>query len=170
MDPCTTPAPPVYQTPVYQAPVYQTPVYQQTSQYGAWHPSRPVYEQPLAISNTKIFAHSSEYIGPFGTMGRGWGLVALSQPTRIDNGREDFIVRQGGFNTIQLRATAGSSFIRQVTIEFMDESAQVIQLQKTLDRRAPAINLDVRGSNRQVKRILVYGSTATNSSYQVFAA
>jgi hypothetical protein len=127
------------------------------------------YERPLFINNTKLYDHASEYIGTFGAVPRGPALAALTEPTRIDRGAEHFVVRQGGFNTIQLRNVAGSSFIRQVTIEFMDGSAQIVNPQQSLDRRSSSITIDVKGENRSVKRILVYGSTANNSAYQLFA-
>jgi hypothetical protein len=131
--------------------------------YSARHP-----DCRLVINNTRIYPQYSEYIGALGTMGRGYGMVALSEPTRIDNGREDFNVRRGGFDALQLRGIAGTSFIREVRVEFMDTSGQVIPVKGWLENGA-SINLDIKGSNRQVKRILVYGTTSVNSSYQLFA-
>lgn len=136
-----------------------------------WGFQRPVYEQPLLLSNTTVYAHSSLYTGPIGTMSQ-WsrGLIALSQPTRIDNGREDFVIRQGGFDMLQLRGTLGSTYISKVTIDFGDGiGAQVINVNRTLGA-GQAFSLDIQGRNRTVKRILVYGSSSHRSAYQLFAA
>ncbi|MEO8706865.1 MAG: hypothetical protein ABI867_42960 [Kofleriaceae bacterium] len=129
----------------------------------------PVAYAPIRITNTRIGTYS-EYIGPVGSK-QGWGLIALTQPTRIDNSREDFTIGgdKGAFNTLQLRATAGSSYIRKVSIEFADNARQYIEVNRALDGRNPTLSLDLAGNNRQIKRIFVYGTTANASAYQLFA-
>ena len=148
-------------------PALVTPVtYRQPQLDATWYRPAP---QPIFIRNTQLFPHSSQYIGPVGTMGRSNLMIALSQPTRIDNGREDFLIRQGGFDTVMLRGNLGSTFVQKVTIEFMDDSAQVINVNRALGA-SQSITLDVRGQNRQVKRIFVYGTSGSRSAYQLFAS
>jgi hypothetical protein len=128
---------------------------------------------PIFINNTKYVAwNAADYVGPLGFIDgrRSYGLTALTAPTKVEYKREDFyIMGKGRFDTLQLRNTVGSTFVKQVTIEFMDDSAQVVPLNATLDRYNSAITIDVKGRNRPIKRIFVYGQTANNSAYQIFA-
>jgi hypothetical protein len=129
---------------------------------------RPYQPAPMIITNARANPrYGSEYIGALSAT--SFGLI--TEPTRIVNEREDFILMgRGALNTVQLRSVAGQSFINKVTIEFMDESAQVVPVNATLDRNNGAITIDVRGRNRAIKRIFVYGQTANNSAYQLVAS
>jgi len=138
-------------------------------------PWRSSYEPApmLSINNVKYVAwNAADYVGPLGTIGgQRHRLSALTEPTKVEHMREDFyIMGNGRFDTLQLRNTVGSTVVKQVTIEFMDESAQVVPLNTTLDRRNSTITIDVKGHNRAIKRIFVYGQTARNSAYQIFAS
>jgi hypothetical protein len=158
-DDCVTPAP--------IAPVYQPVVYRQGARL--WRP-RP--EPVLTIDNVKhTGATAEDYIGSIASINGRYGLTALTEPTKVDNSREDFYIMGQRLKTLQLRNTVGSTFVKQVTIEFMDDSAQVVQLNRTLSQTSGAITINVKNQDhRQIKRIFVYGQTAYNSAYQIFAA
>jgi hypothetical protein len=110
------------------------------------------------------------YTGWIGNVGRGDMLVPLTEPTRIEVGREDFVVKQGGFDVIQLRGTHGSTYIAKVTIDFGEGiPAQIVNVNRWLDA-GEAFSIDVRGRrDRGVNRIFVYGTSRPRSAYQLFA-
>ena len=150
--------------PVYTPPVRTTHV--------RWAP------QPLAWNpnNTTLGADSSTYIGGKPVLqsrfdGR-WGRAqwaAMTEPTRIDRGREFFTfgAQAGSFRQIQLAETAGRSFIQQVAIEFVGGGrTQVVKIDRNLVPGAP-ITIDLNGDLRAINRIVVYGTTAQSSAYQI---
>lgn len=64
----------------------------------------------------------------------------------------------GRFNTLQISASYGRPFIKQVYIEFANGQEQVI---RNLDRVLTGnqtLTLDLDGNRRAIKRIVVYGS------------
>lgn len=128
-------------------------------------PTIPIQPAPT----TELLPHASRYIGMLYNVGHSNVLMPLTQPTRIDNGREDFVVRQGHLDTLQLRAVTGGSFIRKVVIEFKDETVQVVRFNREIDMYSPTLTIDLRGRERSVKRIFVYGTTERGASYQLFA-
>jgi hypothetical protein len=133
-------------------------------------PVRPVYFNP---DNTTVAATSSTYIGskPFMTQyrdGRHW--VALTEPTRIDSGREfiNFGTDGARFSQIKLFNNRGSSHIQQIAIEFVGGGTQKVVLNQMLTSSNP-ITIDLTGGFRPINRIIVYGSTNFGSSYQILA-
>ena len=133
----------------------------------------PVYNNP---QNTRINATGSEYVGsmPFQTMRwfRAPEWVPVTEPTRIDNGREFFNLRAAGsFSKIQLFKNRGSSFIKQVTIETLNPytgriDTQVVKIDREL---TSSFTIDLAGGRRQINRVIVYGATAQGSAYQILA-
>ena len=133
----------------------------------------PVYNNP---QNTRINATGSEYVGtmPFQTMRwfRAPEWVPVTEPTRIDNGREFFnLHRTGAFSKIQLFKNRGSSFIKQVTIETLNPftgriETQVVKIDREL---TSSFTIDLAGGRRQINRVIVYGATAQGSAYQILA-
>ena len=130
--------------------------------------------------NTTIGSDSSTYVGPqpfqlasYRDNRADWRRsqwVALTAPTRIDRGREFFTIgaQAGRFSSLRLFNSAGHSFISQVAIQFANGRTQVVRIDAQLTSQAPiTINLD--GGARQISRIVVYGSTAHGSSYQILA-
>ena len=127
--------------------------------WNRYEPAQP----KLFISNPTINSYGGNYVGSL-----AWSNGQfISQPTRIDNHREDFAI--GGtsrFNTVELVGAAGSSNVTQVTVEFADHSAQYIKLGQTL-RAGQTITLDLQGHNRMIQRVFVYGSTNSGAAYQL---
>jgi hypothetical protein len=130
---------------------------------GTWYRPAP---RPILVDNVD----GARYVGPLGTVGYSNAMIAMSAPTRIENKREDFIVKQGGFDTIQLRGTHGATHITRVTVDFGDGiPAQIINVNRTL-AAGQSFTLDVKGRNRTVNRIFVYGTSGRGSAYQLFAS
>jgi hypothetical protein len=139
-----------------------------------------VLPAPMHPNNNNIGADASEYVGPRPVVTKraryesrysqsSW--MAITAPTRIDAGRQ-FIrmgAELGSVNRLRLQNTAGESSISQVAIRFVDGQTQVIRVDQKLDRWNPSIALDLDGSSRQIEDIIVYGTTARGSAYQVFA-
>jgi hypothetical protein len=145
---------------------------------------RPVYQTEPAIwnPNNKVIrdrfgtAKSTQYAGPVFSLDgrRAYGMVPLTQPTRIENtqtDREDFILMgsAGHVRTLQLKGVRGSTFVTKVTIEFMNEQAQVVNVSRSLSAGA-AINIGIEGSGRGIKRIFVYGQSGPGAMYQLLGA
>ena len=133
----------------------------------AWHQYRPIQPapRPVFIDNT----NGTLYTGSIGYVGHSNAMVALSAPTRFEAGREDFILRQDGFDTLQLRGVSGWTFISKVTVDFQDGiRAQVVNVNRWV-AAGQAITLDIKGRDRFVKRVLVYGQSRPGSAYQLFA-
>ena len=143
-------------------------------------------DQVIDPRNTTVGASGSEYRGPVysrpihrdyydsyrGNEGYRYRAtwMPLTDPTRIDRGREFFSVgaQAGRFNTLMLQQLAGRSFIRQVAVQFANGETQVVRglnSQLGRDNRDIVINLD--GTNREISRVIVYGWTGPHSSYRL---
>lgn len=123
--------------------------------------------------NTRLFQDYSLYVGsrPYETMRwfRKPDWVPLTEPTRIDRGRELIYLGTGPgkLSALRLFNNFGRSYIRIVAIEFADGGLpQFVRLDRQLDASG-SITIDLAGRERAVKRVLVYGSTAPGSSYQL---
>ena len=140
---------------------------------------RPVAIEPILYNNphnTRVIPTGSVYVGsmPFQTMRwfRAPEWVPVTEPTRIDNGREFFnLHRTGAFSKIQLFKNRGSSFIKQVTIETLNPftgriDTQVVKIDREL---TSSFTIDLVGGRRQINRVIVYGATAQGSAYQILA-
>ncbi|MCW5808080.1 MAG: hypothetical protein KIT31_37360 [Deltaproteobacteria bacterium] len=145
------------------------PVYLQQLRPAVWNPN-----------NTTLGVNASTYIGPRPVLQQpcvahasGWQVATwhpMTEPTRIDRGRElfNFGAQAGSFRQIQLVETAGSSHISQVAIEFVGGGrTQVVKLDTDL-KAGRSLTIDLDGGVRQINRIIVYGSTAQSSAYQIF--
>jgi hypothetical protein len=135
----------------------------------------PIPKPPVAVddcNNTTLGGDSSAYNGPIGTKTWGESWVALTQPTRIDRGREFFHIGEqaGRFDQLKLENTAGRSYITQVLVEYANGKSQVVHLNENLNASNPCITINLSGRDRAISRIVVYGSTARHSSYQILAA
>ena len=147
---------------------------------GYWHARRPMPTPEPIVTNSKVllkdgFALKTDYVGPMGSVDgrRGWGLVALTQPTRIEKSqtnREDFLVGGQLIHTIQLRGVTGSTMITRVSIEFMDEqNAQAYNPNVAIGANG-TINIEIKNPQRRIKRIFVYGASSPNGTFQILAA
>jgi hypothetical protein len=145
---------------------------------------RPVLqtEPPIWNPGNKLLhdrfgnATTTQYDGPvFSLSGRrSYGLVPLTQPTRVENSitdREDFLIlgQTGMVRALQLRGMRGSTFVKRVTIEFMNEEAQIITPNQMVTAGG-AINISVKNPGRGIKRIFVYGESGPGAMYQFFGA
>ena len=128
-------------------------------------------------NNTTLGADSSSYVGAKPWLASSFAVgeyyprwVALTEPTRIDRGREFITIGSGAgrFSQIRLQNTAGSSHILQVAIEFNSGRTQVVKLDKDLTSRS-SLTIDLDGGKRYINRIVVYGSTGYSSAYQILA-
>jgi hypothetical protein len=64
----------------------------------------------------------------------------------------------GRFDTLQISASAGPTFIKQVYVQFDNGQEQVVRgLNRTLSGNQ-SLSLDLDGSHRAIRRIVVYGS------------
>jgi len=178
-DPCgttTTPAP-------VQRP--WRPTFQHVSLPPVW--AGPYYEPHNTVVGRNVSNYTGEigisaikplFKGRYGFVVSRWASQSwlnLTEPTRIDSGREFIKVGadKGLFQTLQLQNLgARSSTITQVAIEFADglSRTQVVKLDnRKLDMRHPTITIDLTGNFRQIKRIVVYGSTERGAAYKILA-
>jgi hypothetical protein len=138
----------------------------------------PIRDGFVEPRNTTVGPNSSGYEGPIfrnprdGRFGRG-GWLALTEPTRIDGGREFFPIegRGGDFRRLQLRGIAGRTTITKVAIEYGKEPyerVQVADVRATLDRRNQILTIRLDGDSRDINRIIVYGASGRRSAYQLF--
>ena len=139
------------------APVYVQPVYVQ--------PARP---QPI---DDCANVAGSYYRGPVGRMPTaGHASIALTAPTRIDNGREIIAIGpdKGVFTELTLRATAGATFIRDVAVDMGNGDVQVLQVNRWLDARSQALSFDIDGRRgRSIVQLTVTGQSEFGSRYTI---
>jgi len=60
-----------------------------------------------------------------------------------------------GFNTIEIAADGGRTYVQKVMVEFADNTYQTIAVDRTISRNQ-VLQFDLNGSNRQIGRIFVY--------------
>lgn len=164
------------------APVQSAP-YRPASSRPVHQPTRPVVVQPVwqapvyHPTNTRVGTSVSQYTGviysarQYVRASNDW--YDLSEATRIDEGREFFTIgaNKGSFRGLRLEALGnGRSYIRQVGIEFADGSrTQVVNFDTRIGRGNSSLTIDLDGNYRQIKRIIVYGSTDVGSAYKLMA-
>ena len=135
-------------------------------------------DRGIEVRNTRIVnSTTSEYIGQI--MSRpdgdyGWNRprwFAVTDPTRIDSGRLFIYPRFAGhLDRIMLKQVAGASFVQQVTVAYVDGGAQVfnnLSTQLDDDHRTLRLNLDKR--HGEISRVIIYGSSAPHSAFQMMA-
>jgi hypothetical protein len=150
------------------------------------HQRAPVIVKPVSWpgyyanpNNTRIGADSSTYIGAINTLpgpvfirGRGWIRAAsfadLTEATRIDSGREFFNLKGMQLQKLQLQGLGGSTAIRQVAVEFTDGSTQKVRYDRAISRGG-TLTIDLDGSVRNVKRVIVYGDSSRGSAFKLLA-
>jgi len=160
----------------HDAPLYTPPV-------------RPTHSEPFfSPTNSRVGARSSTYIGMIGQAPRKrfsrnnyWHRAAapvwfnLTEATRIDSGRQFFNIlgQSGKLSQIRLQNLGGRSEIKQVAIEFdngdRNQRTQVVRFDTMLDRNNPMLTIDLDGGFRNVKRIIVYGSSGRGAAYKIQA-
>ncbi len=135
-----------------------------------------VVERPMFTNNNRLAPDASAYYGTYpildtsSTPGyRTWG--AITEPTRIDRGRQFIsdLPDLGRFDMLRLKNVAGTSHVTQVYIQFQNDQEQVVKLDTCLERGNPTIDIDLTGSARQIKRVIVYGSSDRGAAYQLLA-
>ncbi len=183
-DDCNEPAP-IYHHHPTPAPV-------------VYHPTTPVWQAPYYnITNINGSLAGGSYTGRIGTSNiksvprqrawNGYGFVTtrnattqpwfdLTEATALKGKREFFTIGadKGLFNQLQLQGLGnGSSRIEQVLVQYLDnrgtETAQVFKLKTSITRTSAPITLDLEGSYRSIKRIVVYGATDAGSAYKIQA-
>lgn len=140
----------------------------------------PRFQEALYPNNNRLGGDASTYVGPRPApmMHHGNGYdsyrpswLAITEPTRIDRGRQFIAVGTdlGRFRQLRLRNTVGWSMITQIKIDFGNNVIQTVDLNQRLDRYNPVIDIDLDGYARSINRVIVYGSTANGSAYQLLA-
>ena len=165
-------------------------VYDQTQLNTAYDPNfrtyrvNPWMQQPIFQDscmdprNTTVGATGSTYTGAIMTVPANRSYYwyrpswhAVTEPTRIDSGRE--FINLGGagqLDRLMFKQVGGSSFIQQVAIYFANGEIQVVRnLDAQLDRNRQTVGIDLNGGRRAVSRVIVYGSNAPHSAYQLMA-
>src|SRR5690349_18556647 len=116
-------------------------------------------------------ARPSVYAGPKVSLtDRGHARwMVLTEPTRIDGGREliDVGAQAGRFTAIRLFNNRGSSRIDQVVIELVGGGTQTVRVGRELTSSSP-MTVPLNGSC-EIARIIVFGSTSAGAAYQVLA-
>lgn len=100
--------------------------------------------------------------------------VTLASGMRLGtSGRASIAVgsQAGKFDTLQLTASAGKTFIQQVIVQFHNGQNQVVGLRKTLDGDE-TLTIDLAGNHREIRKIVVTGnelSTGRRRPYGAFS-
>lgn len=99
--------------------------------------------------------------------------VTLASGLRLGTGRAAITVgsQAGRFDTLQLTASAGKTFIKQVIVQFGNGQNQVVGLGKMLDGN-DALTIDLAGNHREIRKIVVTGnelSTGRRRPYGAFS-
>lgn len=147
---------------VRQGPQYIAPVTQRHS---------PPIIADDDCNNTQLGTDLSVYHGPVGTK-VGFGWTSLTQPTRIDRGREFITIgkEHGRFNTLKLDNVRGATVVTQVLINFANGKSQVVKLNQRLTTGNPCITINLDGNNRAISGIVIYGQSGARSAFQILAA
>ncbi len=119
------------------------------------NPPAPVVQVQAPVYKTSIYR-------------RPW--VQLMQPERMVAGQVIHVgAAKGQLNRLELKAVAGTSFVKEISIGFAGGGSQLVKLNQALDRNNPTISIDLAGTNRVIKHIEVYGSGNARSAYQMLA-
>ena len=98
--------------------------------------------------------------------------VTLASDMRLGtSGRASIAVgsQAGKFDTLQLTASAGKTFIKQVIVQFNNGQNQVVGLGKTLDGN-DALTIDLAGNHREIRKIVVTGNELSTGRRRPFGA
>ena len=97
--------------------------------------------------------------------------VTLASGMRLTSGRAAIAVgsQAGKFDTLQLTASAGKTFIRQVTVQFNNGQNQVVGLGKMLDGN-DTLTIDLAGNHREIRKIVVTGNELSTGRRRPFGA
>ena len=96
--------------------------------------------------------------------------VTLASGMRLTSGRAAIAVgSQAKFDTLQLTASAGKTFIKQVTVQFNNGQSQVVALSKLLDGN-DTLTIDLAGNHREIRRILVTGNELSTGRRRPYGA
>lgn len=97
--------------------------------------------------------------------------VTLASGMRLTSGRASIAVgsQAGTFDTLQLTASAGKTFIQQVTVQFNNGQNQVVGLRKTLDGN-DSLTIDLAGNHREIRKIVVTGNELSTGRRRPFGA
>ena len=99
--------------------------------------------------------------------------VTLASGLRLGSGRAAITVGSQArrFDTLQLTASAGKTFIKQVIVQFGNGQNQIVGLGKMLDGDE-TLTIDLAGNHRDIRKILVTGnelSTGRRRPYGAFS-
>jgi hypothetical protein len=97
--------------------------------------------------------------------------VTLASGMRLIGGRASIAVgsQAGKFDTLQLTASAGKTFIKQVVVQFNNGHNQVVGLGKTLDGN-DSLTIDLAGNHREIRKIVVTGNELSTGRRRPFGA
>lgn len=97
--------------------------------------------------------------------------VTLASGMRLSSGRASIAVgsQAGKFDTLQLTASAGKTFIQQVVVQFNNGQNQVVGLRKTLDGN-DTLTIDLAGNHREIRKIVVTGNELSTGHRRPFGA
>jgi hypothetical protein len=98
--------------------------------------------------------------------------VTLASSLRLGaSGRASITVggQAGRFDTLQLTASAGKTFIQQVTVQFNNGQNQVVSLRRTLDGDE-TLAIDLAGSHREIRRIVITGNEIATGRRRPYGA
>jgi hypothetical protein len=97
--------------------------------------------------------------------------VTLASGMRLTGGRTSIAVgsQAGKFDTLQLTASAGKTFIKQVIVQFNNGQSQVIGLGKLLDG-SDRLTIDLAGNHREIRKIVVTGNELSTGRRRPYGA
>jgi len=129
-------SPPIWQAPSDRRVVHSPPIYQ------------PINDRPGTWSRPPIFR----------------SVTVADDLSFTSEGRRFITVgaQMGTFDKLELKGSAGRTFIQQVYVQFDNGQEQVVRgLDRTL-AASDCLTVDLDGNRRAIKRIVVYGYNLDN--------
>ena len=119
----------------------------------------PIVVQPAQPAPSNIYYRNGWHREPMPPVYRP--VTLASDMHFAPDGRTSITVggQAGRFNTLQISACAGPTFIKQVYVQFDNGQEQVVRnLNRTLSGNQ-SLTLDLDGNHRAIRRIVVYGGS-----------
>jgi hypothetical protein len=109
---------------------------------------------------------STSYYRPSSVNTR-WVTIADGYAADVNAQQIVLMGQLGPLRSLRVEAVAGAPVIKQVTVEYMDEDAQIARVDQRLRAgQGQVIPLDSRG--RAIKRVIVYTEPRYGGRYSVF--
>jgi hypothetical protein len=98
-----------------------------------------------------------------------WVTLVAPVPTVRDRQFITIGPEQGRFDRVRLDMVRGDAFIQQIAVEYMNGRTQVVPINRRVDRRDGSVVIPLDGSERAIKRVIVYTDDRSRGAYTLMA-